>query len=119
MREYTHHGRAARATDMADALRYVVLHHTGYGEPHYDLMFETAAGSPLATWRSATWPTISNLTALADHRSAYLDYEGPVSNNRGQVRRAVAGTHTILEHTPQRLHIQLDTGERLDLPKQT
>lgn len=100
-------------------LRYVVLHHTGHDQPHFDLMFETAAGSPLATWRSATWPAISNLTPLADHRRAYLDYEGPVSNNRGQVRRVAAGTHTIIENTSQRLAVQLEDGEQLLLPKGT
>lgn len=98
-------------------LRYVVLHHTGYGDAHFDLMFETADGSPLATWRSSTWPAISNLTSLADHRRMYLDYEGPVSDNRGHVKRVAAGTHVILEHTPHRLHVQLDDGQQLDLLK--
>lgn len=96
-------------------LRYVVLHHTGFGQPHYDLMFETAPGSPLATWRSATWPAVSDLTPLAEHRRAYLDYEGPVSNNRGQVKRVAAGTHRVIEHTPRQLQVELDTGQQLDL----
>ena len=75
-------------------MRYVVLHHTGVDEPHYDLMFESAPGFPLMTWRATDWPLAAGdqLTRIGDHRSEYLDYEGPVSNDRGHVRRIVAGT---------------------------
>ena len=37
-------------------LRYVILHHTEIPEPHFDLMFETLAGSELATFRALVWP---------------------------------------------------------------
>jgi hypothetical protein len=30
-------------------------------------------------------------TRLAEHRLAYLEYEGPISGDRGEVRRAAAG----------------------------
>lgn len=45
------------------------------------------------TWRAIDWPPVAGdeLIRLADHRSAYLDYEGPVSDNRGRVRRIAAG----------------------------
>ncbi|HTW94488.1 MAG TPA: hypothetical protein VMD30_06835 [Tepidisphaeraceae bacterium] len=74
-------------------LRYVILRHEGWGETHFDLMFETSPGSPLATWRSPTWPPadVNLLTRLPDHRREYLDYEGPVSNNRGIVHRVEQG----------------------------
>ncbi|HUB24714.1 MAG TPA: hypothetical protein VL992_04730 [Tepidisphaeraceae bacterium] len=80
-------------------LRYVILRHEGWGEPHYDLMFETAPGSALATWRSPTWPPadMKQLTRLPDHRRDYLEYEGPVSNNRGFVRRIERG-HCQIDH---------------------
>jgi hypothetical protein len=70
-----------------------VLFHDGFGEPHYDLMFESSPGSALVTWRAVDWPIVAGdeLIRLADHRRDYLDYEGPVSNNRGHVRRIVAG----------------------------
>jgi hypothetical protein len=32
---------------------------------------------------------------LADHRLAYLDYEGPVTGNRGNVRRIDVGTYRV------------------------
>jgi hypothetical protein len=75
-------------------LRYVVLHHTGISIPHYDLMFEIHPGARLATWRSSDWPLEQGtlVERLADHRRDYLDYEGPVSNDRGHVTRVLAGT---------------------------
>jgi hypothetical protein len=82
---------------MASALRYVVLRHEGIAQPHFDLMFETAPDSPLATWRADRWPIHhgSALTKLPDHRRAYLEYEGPLSGDRGQVSRVTAGTFLL------------------------
>ena len=82
-------------TDGTSAtLRYAVLHHTGHGPPHYDLLFETSPGSPLLTFRSPVWPVTGEvqLAQLADHRPMYLDYEGPVSGGRGEVRAVARGT---------------------------
>ena len=78
-------------------LRYAILYHSGVETPHYDLMFETSPGSELATWRSPVWPLLQPavLTRLADHRRDYLTYEGPVSNNRGEVKQVSAGVCTI------------------------
>jgi hypothetical protein len=79
-------------------LRYVILRHEGIDPPHFDLMFETAPGSPLATWRGEMWPitTAAPLTRLADHRNAYLSYEGPLSENRGSVRQVESGEFRLL-----------------------
>jgi hypothetical protein len=99
-------------------LRYVVLHHDGIDRPHYDVLFETAPGSPLATWRSAEWPLRMGtpITPLPDHRHSYLDYEGPVSNNRGHVRRIASGTHEVSQDIPGLLLITaLDDGTVLRL----
>src|SRR5436309_613719 len=74
-------------------LRYVILHHDGIPEPHFDLMFETSPNSALMTWRSPEWPItrVTKLEKLSDHRRAYLDYEGPVSGKRGFVKRVDSG----------------------------
>ena len=74
--------------------RYVVLHHVGHGSPHFDWMLERDADGPLTTFRVRAWPVAGRqaLTPLADHRRAYLDYEGEVSGGRGSVRRVEAGT---------------------------
>jgi hypothetical protein len=58
-------------------------------------MLETAA--TLRTWRLAEKPAPEKdipAEALADHRRAYLDYEGPVSANRGSVTRWDSGEFT-------------------------
>ena len=72
--------------------RFVVLEHD-HPVLHWDLMLE--AGEVLRTWRLAQAPNdeASAIVAepLLDHRRAYLDYEGPVSGNRGSVKRWDAG----------------------------
>jgi hypothetical protein len=73
--------------------RYVVLEHD-HPVLHWDFMIET--GDVLRTWRLALppkpGPTIAALS-LGEHRRAYLDYEGPVTGNRGTVVRWDAGTY--------------------------
>lgn len=102
---------------MSNALRYAVLHHTGVDAPHYDLLFETAAGSPLTTYRVDRWPMETGavlVERLADHRRIYLDYEGPISGNRGTVRRVSQGT-CRLHQMEGRTLLHLDTGEQFEL----
>lgn len=81
----------------AKGLRYVVLHHTGVESPHFDLMFETSPESALQTYRLPQWPIQEGdiATSLSAHRREYLGYEGPVSNDRGVVRRVAQGTIQI------------------------
>ena len=100
------------------ALQYVVLRHDGIPDPHFDLMFETADGSVLATWRSPSWPPRADtpLTPLPDHRSEYLTYEGPVSGGRGSVRRVASGGYAVRHADGETLVVELDTGEVLRLP---
>jgi len=91
--------------------RFVILAHSGQGPMHYDLML--ARGRSLATWHlpclPADLPPARAVAAekLADHRAAYLDYEGPVGGNRGEVRRVAAGmyetTHLDADHWQVRL----------------
>jgi hypothetical protein len=73
--------------------RYVVLRHEGIPAPHFDFMFERSPGGPLVTFRIDVWPVDREITVvpLSDHRRDYLDYEGPVSGDRGFVRHVSAG----------------------------
>lgn len=77
--------------------RFAVLHHTGVDEPHFDLLFETAPGSPLTTFRLSSWPTQPSAVAtkLRDHRRLYLDYQGEVPGERGRVDRVDEGRISV------------------------
>src|SRR5205814_9702276 len=110
------HGRAARVTAMR-TLRYVALCHEDFGDPHFDVMFETSEGSDLATWRAMTWPPKCGdfWQELGQHRRAYLDYEGRVSGDRGTVTRIATGTHSLLAHSPDRFAITSREGLELEL----
>lgn len=93
-------GQAAEAglsrTDQpgSDQRRFVVLRHEQDGHHHFDLMIDT--GAALATWKMSEPPETIRVSPLdcvrlPDHRRRYLDYEGPLTENRGEVTRHDAG----------------------------
>ena len=87
--------------------RFVLLEHD-HPFLHWDLMLEVAGC--LRTWRLPAPPRAGatvEATALGNHRLAYLDYEGPVSGNRGKVSRWDHGSYTVVEDTPGRLVVDL------------
>lgn len=97
--------------------RYVVLRHdcsTAYKPGvHWDFMLE--AGETLRTWSLPAPPDAAGPLAaqsLPDHRPAYLDYEGPVSGDRGSVSRWDQGEYATLSESPNQLMVQL-AGSRL------
>jgi len=64
----------------------------------------------LRTWRLDRPPGDTGpieAQPLPDHRLAYLDYEGPVSRNRGTVRRFDRGEYTLVEETREALVVVL------------
>ena len=78
--------------------RFVILQHVtppgSERETHYDLMVEQ--NGKLLTWAIPERPCAglrSIATQLPDHRLAYLDYEGPISGDRGTVTRVDAGEY--------------------------
>jgi DNA polymerase Ligase (LigD) len=76
--------------------RFVLLEHQWNGV-HWDFMLEV--GENLWTW-AIDAPIVAgkDLPArrLGEHRSLYLDYEGPVSGDRGSVKRVDSGTYRML-----------------------
>lgn len=66
------------------------------GERHFDLMFEVEESDKLKTFALETLPLNEGedveATKLDDHRREYLNYEGPVSDNRGTVSRIAEGS---------------------------
>src|SRR5260221_12104572 len=92
--------------------RFVILRHESPAEfkpgMHWDLMLE--AGNALQTWALALEPAPGIAIAadeLPDHRLEYLDYEGPISGNRGTVSRWDAGRFEMLNESPRRLTVRL------------
>ncbi|MFN0019319.1 MAG: DNA polymerase ligase N-terminal domain-containing protein [Pirellulaceae bacterium] len=92
--------------------RFVILRHEippGYDRgTHFDLMLEM--GGVLRTWSLHELPVIGKVIeaeALPDHRLAYLEYEGPVSGNRGTVSRVEEGEYDMLDETEIRLRYRL------------
>ena len=95
--------------------RFVILHHVVAGGEHWDLMLER--GQVLLTWQLAREPAgAASLPIpakrIADHRTAYLEYAGPVSGDRGHVTRVDRGTVSIDRLTDRYCSVELH-GERL------
>lgn len=92
--------------------RFVVLLHevppgNSRGD-HYDLMLEH--GGALWTWACERLPTAGeSVTAqrLADHRMDYLNYEGPVSGDRGVVTRVDSGSYERVRTEAAPLQVRL------------
>ncbi|HKQ50346.1 MAG TPA: DNA polymerase ligase N-terminal domain-containing protein [Phycisphaerae bacterium] len=81
---------------------FVVLRHEDREGVHYDLMIDT--GAALATWKCSGPPESAGESPIfcrqiGDHRRAYLDYEGPISGGRGEVRRHDRGHCEILNQS--------------------
>jgi hypothetical protein len=92
--------------------RFVLLRHELPPEnprpSHFDLMLEQTGA--LRTWACERMPaTAEEVLAddLADHRLTYLDYEGPVSGNRGSVTRVDAGSYEPLAISPDVVRVRI------------
>jgi DNA polymerase Ligase (LigD) len=112
----------------------LLLHECPRGVPratHCDLMVEFAG--TLRTWAveqlPRTWGGLIDTTTeeaeyslpvagsergvatrLDDHRLDYLDYEGPVSRDRGTVRRLDAGTVEVVVDLPATCEMRITSG---------
>ncbi len=82
--------------------RFVILEHhlpPGHARPtHFDFMLQQ--GDVLWTWALPSLPTIAvalDAQRLPDHRLAYLDYEGDISDHRGSVIRRDEGEFSWLQ----------------------
>lgn len=92
--------------------RYVILWHQkppgSRRISHWDLMLETRES--LRTWALIERPRVGAVMpceALEDHRTAYLDYEGAVSRNRGSVAQWDQGTFDWLLEMDQLILVTL------------
>lgn len=87
--------------------RFTILAHD-HPTAHWDLFLE--AGPVLRSWRllAPLQPGIPvPAERIGDHRLLYLDYEGPVSDGRGNVTRIDAGSFEWLSDSTGELLVIL------------
>jgi hypothetical protein len=110
-----HHKNVGNSNPIGETIampRFVILEHD-HPFLHWDFMLED--GAILKTWRLPAPPEVGlvlQATAIGDHRRDYLDHEGPLTGNRGQVKRWDGGTFEWLELSDDKLTIEL-AGRRL------
>lgn len=105
--------------------RFALLYHelppTSERKSHWDLLLEPAAeAEPSAVGLLRAWaletpldgPQPIRAARLADHRRLYLDYEGPISGDRGEVRRVAEGDYQLLQDSPTATILHL-SGKKL------
>jgi hypothetical protein len=95
---------------------FVLLEHTTRDGVHWDFIIEVSGRALLPTWRLPQNPleTSGNIPAelIADHPAHFLEYEGPLREGRGSVRRLDRGAATVLRLDARRLKAEV-SGDRL------
>jgi hypothetical protein len=96
--------------------RFALLCHDAPRGWHCDFFLER--GDVLRTWELPSLPEIGKTVPaepLADHRLLYLDYEGPISGDRGMVTRWDRGDYEVVAFEDTLVHVKLSgtklTGE--------
>jgi hypothetical protein len=87
--------------------RFAILAHD-HPFPHWDLLLE--AGTVCRTWRLMDIVDSMNdveAEEMFDHRWVYLDYEGPVSGDRGTVTRWDRGMYEWREQQDDLCEVKL------------
>lgn len=87
--------------------RFVILEHD-HPARHWDFMLE--AGATLRSWRLEQPPSAGQAVraeASFAHRLLYLDFEGPLTGNRGAVTRWEAGTFACEKEEEDCLHVRI------------
>lgn len=97
--------------------RYAVLRHEMPADSdrmnHFDLLLQQ--DDSLATWEIQHWPPVFPQRAkrLPDHRNHYLEFEGPLSGNRGSVHRVCQGTMELLKQNDRTWIVEM-SGRNFD-----
>ncbi len=90
---------------------FALLEHRTRTGAHWDLLVEVPDAERLITWRlsqnplTQTGPIVAE--RIADHRRVYLEYEGPVSGDRGEVRRQDRGEAEWIARGPELYRLKL------------
>ncbi len=92
--------------------RFVILIHD-HPFLHWDFLLED--GDRCRTWRLLVDPEFSTCDfpaeGISDHRLKYLDYEGPISGERGSVTQWDCGTFQWRVNQPEACEVIL-SGQR-------
>ena len=98
--------------DLSETKRFALLKHEfpqgSSRATHLDLMLEQT--DSLATWAIEKIPELHQSVKaqrLPNHRLQYLDYEGPISGDRGFVRRLDSGLFDLISCENTSLTIRL------------
>ncbi|MBS0188145.1 MAG: hypothetical protein JSS51_08750 [Planctomycetes bacterium] len=100
------------SSESGERARCVILLHTlPDGSAHLDWMIES--DRRLLTFRlpvntEVGKPGRFEAVAIADHRLAYLDFEGPVSGGRGDVKRLSRYILRQLDRTEELIRVELE-----------
>jgi hypothetical protein len=114
--------RIFQVNDTRMRRRFVILRHDS---PflHWDLLLEEEESA--LCWRLLREPCCDEPIAaevLPPHRLLYLDYEGPLTDDRGSVQRVLAGTCEVVENTAELMVVRffensmLSSGSLMRLP---
>jgi len=90
--------------------RFSILAHD-HPAPHWDLFLET--GNVLRSWRllqPLAAGTVVPAQPTGDHRLLYLDYEGPVSGDRGSVTRVDGGNFNWETDSTEHVAVRIAGG---------
>ena len=91
--------------------RYAILRHdVPDGTRHFDLLFERNGVLKAWRWFGPAWPPErfpAEVEEHVDHRPLYLDYEGPLTENRGAVRRVEGGEYEVLAWRDVRVEMRI------------
>ena len=102
-----------------ESFRFAVLRHTlpdvEVRKSHWDLLLEQPdLGDQLLTFEISVPPVDWGIRTIArklpDHRKIYLSYEGPVSGNRGTVKRVMEGVIQWQEISALRLSVGIQVA---------
>ena len=91
--------------------RFAILEHD-WPTKHWDFLLE--AGDVLRAWRLLEEPDVgeeSPAEANFDHRLIYLDFEGPLTGDRGRAVRWDTGTFEWIVNGEGRVVVELAGGE--------
>ncbi len=86
--------------------RFTISHHTGAKEgDHFDLLLERDDALRTFRLKAPDFQSAQEAVPAPDHRTLYLDYEGPVSGGRGRVRIVESGHYEADEWAEDRIQV--------------